>query len=165
MGHRRGESRQQATLFPVLLDDLVTQDALVRVIDAWVATLDMNGLRFGKAQPQVMGAPPYDPADLLKLYIWGYLGAVRSSRNLERDCRRNVECMWLLGRLTPDHKTIAVTIRVEAGVDYVFFLVIRWHLVPPRYQRTTPKRAPHRTTLWPRPSRSIAARRCVTAIL
>jgi len=82
MGHRRGESRQQATLFPVLLDDLVTQDALVRVIDAWVAALDMNGLRFGKAQPQVMGAPLYDPADLLKLYIWGYLGAVRSSRNL-----------------------------------------------------------------------------------
>jgi len=107
LGHRRGESRQQATLFPVLLDELVAQDALVRVIDAWVAALDMNALRFGKAQPQVMGAPPYDPADLLKLYIWGYLGAVRSSRNLERECRRNIECMWLLGRLTPDHKTIA----------------------------------------------------------
>ncbi len=91
----------------MLLDELVAQDALVRVIDAWVAALDMNALRFGKAQPQVMGAPPYDPADLLKLYIWGYLGAVRSSRNLERECRRNIECMWLLGRLTPDHKTIA----------------------------------------------------------
>src|SRR5213082_1513605 len=107
LGHRRGESRQQATLFPVLLDELVAQDALVRVIDAWVAALDMNALRFGKAQPQVMGAPPYDPADLLKLYIWGYLGAVRSSRALERECHRNVECMWLMRRLAPDHKTIA----------------------------------------------------------
>jgi transposase len=113
MGHRRGESRQQATLFPVLLDELVLQDALVRVIDAWVAALDMTTLHFAKAQPQVMGAPPYDPADLLRLYIWGYLGAVRSSRSLERECHRNIECMWLLGRLAPDHKTIADFRRVN----------------------------------------------------
>ena len=71
MGHRRGESRQQATLFPVLLDELVAQEALVRVIDAWVAALDMNALRFGKAQPQVMDAPPYAPADLLKFNLKG----------------------------------------------------------------------------------------------
>ena len=107
MGHRRGESRQQAALFPVMLDELVQPDALVRVVDAWVGSLDLKALGFGKAQAQVMGAPPYDPADLLKLYIWGYLCAVRSSRALERECRRNVECMWLLGRLAPDHKTIA----------------------------------------------------------
>lgn len=107
MGHRRGESRQQAALFPVLLDELVSEDSLVRVIDAWVDSLDLVVLGFGKAQAQVMGAPPYDPADLLKLYVWGYLSAVRSSRALERECRRNVECMWLLGRLVPDHKTIA----------------------------------------------------------
>src|SRR5687768_3521063 len=107
MGHRRGESRQQAALFPVMLDELVTDDAVVRVVDAWIDALDMKALGFQKAQAQVMGAPPYDPADLLKLYIWGYLSAVRSSRSLERECARNVECMWLLGRLKPDHKTIA----------------------------------------------------------
>jgi transposase len=107
MGHRQGESRQQAALFPVMLDELVEEDSLVRVIDAWVAALEMAALGFAKAQPQTMGTPPYDPADLLKLYIWGYLGSVRSSRALERVCRRNVECMWLLGRLAPDHKTIA----------------------------------------------------------
>jgi transposase len=107
MGHRSGESRQQAALFPVLLDELVGEHALARVVDAWVEALDLKALGFAKAQAQVMGAPPYDPADLLKLYIWGYLSAVRSSRALERECQRNVECMWLLGRLVPDHKTIA----------------------------------------------------------
>ncbi|MDI1240018.1 MAG: IS1182 family transposase [Polaromonas sp.] len=107
MGHRRGEGRRQAALFPVMLDELVSEDSLVRVVDAWVASLELKALGFGKAQAQVLGAPPYDPADLLKLYIWGYLSAVRSSRALERECRRNVECMWLLGRLAPDHKTIA----------------------------------------------------------
>lgn len=107
MGQRRGESRQQAALFPVMLDELVADDSLVRVVDAWVGSLQLKALGFGKAQAQVMGAPAYDPADLLKLYVWGYLSAVRSSRALERECRRNVECMWLLGRLAPDHKTIA----------------------------------------------------------
>jgi transposase len=107
MGHRRGESRQQAALFPVLLDELVGEHTLARVVDAWVEALDLKALGFAKAQAQVKGAPPYDPADLLKLYIWGYLSAVRSSRALERECQRNVECMWLLGRLAPDHKTIA----------------------------------------------------------
>jgi transposase len=107
MGHRRGESRTQAALFPLMLEELVAQDALVRVVDAWVSHLDMKLLGFEKAVPQVRGAPPYDPADLLKLYVWGYLNSVRSSRELERECHRDVECMWLLGRLAPDHKTIA----------------------------------------------------------
>lgn len=107
MGHISGEARFQATLFPVMLDELVAPDAMVRVIDAWVETLDMPALGFAKAQAQLMGRPPYDPADLLKLYLCGYLSAVRSSRALERECHRNVECMWLLGRLAPDHKTIA----------------------------------------------------------
>jgi transposase len=115
MGHRRGESRQQAALFPVMLDELVEADALARVIDAWVGALDLKALGFAKAQPQVKGTPPYDPADLLRLYIWGYLGSVRSSRALERECRRNVECMWLLGRLAPDHKTIADFRRGNVG--------------------------------------------------
>lgn len=115
MGHRSGESRQQAALFPVMLDELVGPDAMVRVVDAWVGSLDVGALGFAKAQPQKMGTPPYDPADLLRLYIWGYLNAVRSSRSLERECSRNVECMWLLGRLAPDHKTIAEFRRTNVG--------------------------------------------------
>jgi transposase len=107
MAHRRGESRTQAALFPVMLDDLVAPDALVRVIDAWIGSLNLTTLGFSKTQPQRMGRPPYDPADLLKLYVCGYLNGVRSSRALERECHRNVEVMWLLGRLAPDHKTIA----------------------------------------------------------
>ena len=90
-----------------MLDEVVDAKSIVRVIDAWVAKLDLKKLGFAKAQAQVRGAPPYDPADLLKLYVWGYLNAVRSSRALERECHRNVECMWLLGRQAPDHKTIA----------------------------------------------------------
>ncbi|WP_225616707.1 IS1182 family transposase [Variovorax sp. 38R] len=107
MGHRYGQARGQATLFPLMLDELVGQDALVRVVDAWVQALDLKALGFAKAQAQRLGTPPYDPGDLLRLYIWGYLSAIRSSRALERECHRNVECMWLLGRLAPDHKTIA----------------------------------------------------------
>lgn len=114
MGHRCGENRHQATLFPVLLDELVDSDAMVRVVDAWVDQLNLNALGFSKAQAQVMGRPPYHPGDLLRLYIWGYLNAVRSSRALERECHRNVECMWLLGRLAPDHKTIADFRRVHS---------------------------------------------------
>jgi transposase len=107
MAHRRGESRTQAALFPVMLDDLVAPNALVRVVDAWIGSLNLTQLGFAKTQPQRMGRPPYDPADLLKLYVCGYLSGVRSSRALERECHRNVEVMWLLGRLAPDHKTIA----------------------------------------------------------
>jgi transposase len=95
------------TLFPVRLDELVEPDALVRVIDAWVASLNLRALGFVRAQAATMGRPPYDPSDLLKLYLWGYLSSLRSSRALERECHRNVECLWLLGRLAPDHKTIA----------------------------------------------------------
>jgi transposase len=107
MGHRQGENRHQAALFPLMLDELVGPDDLVRVIDAWISSLDLKALGFSKAQTQIMGRPPYDPADLLKLYIWGYLNAVRSSRALERQTHSNFKCMWLLGRLQPDHKTIA----------------------------------------------------------
>jgi transposase len=114
MGHRNGESRHQAALFPVMLDELVAPGALVRVVDAWVGSLNMARLGFAKSVPQVTGRPPYDPADLLKLYVWGYLNALRSSRALERECQRNVECMWLLGRLCPDHKTIAEFRRLNA---------------------------------------------------
>jgi len=107
MAHRTGESREQGFLFPLSLDELVASDSLVRVIDAWATSLDTAKLGFAKARAQHRGAPPYNPADLLKLYLWGYLNAVRSSRRLEQECGRNVECMWLLRRLAPDHKTIA----------------------------------------------------------
>jgi len=107
MSYVGGESRQQGTLFPVALEDLVPEDHAVRVIEAFAEQLDLVALGFAKAQPAATGRPPYDPADLLKLYLYGYLNQVRSSRRLERECGRNVELMWLLKRLAPDHKTIA----------------------------------------------------------
>ena len=107
MGYRVGEGRTQAGLFPVMLDELVDAHAVVRVIEAWVEALDLAELGFERAQPAPTGRPPYHPGDLLKLYLYGYLSGVRSSRRLERECQRNVELMWMLGRLAPDHKTIA----------------------------------------------------------
>jgi transposase len=114
MGYVSGQPRGQGALFPVVLDDLVPEDHAVRVIDAFVAGLDLAGLGFAKAEPAATGRPPYDPADLLKLYLYGYLNQVRSSRRLERECGRNIEAMWLLNRLAPDHKTIAEFRRCNA---------------------------------------------------
>jgi transposase len=107
MSHIRGQSRGQTTLFPEALEDLIEANAQVRVIDAFVASLDLVSLGFGKAIAAATGRPPYDPADLLKLYVYGYLNQVRSSRRLEREAGRNVELLWLLNRLSPDFKTIA----------------------------------------------------------
>ena len=127
MGYQAGESRTQAALFPVMLEEAVDADAVVRVIDAWVVSLPLGELGFERAVPAATGRPPYAPADLLKLYLYGYLSGVRSSRRLERECRRNVEVMWLLGRLAPDHKTIAefrrtqATALVAAAVAFVQF--------------------------------------------
>jgi transposase len=115
MGFVRGDSRDQGTLFPVSLDELMPEDHVCRVIDAFVESLDLAELGFGKARPAGTGRPPYDPADLLKLYLYGYLHQVRSSRRLERECQRNVELMWLLNRLAPDHKTIAEFRRQEGA--------------------------------------------------
>ena len=107
MRYIRGGDRNQASFLPARIDDYVATDAAVRVIDAFVEGLDMVGLGLVRATPAATGRPGYDPRDLLKLYIYGYLNEVRSSRKLERECRRNVELMWLLGRLAPDFKTIA----------------------------------------------------------
>jgi transposase len=104
--HIKGQSRHQGTLFPERLDELIGADNPVRVIDAFVDHLDLRALGFGKAQSQATGRPPYDPADLLKLYLYGYLHRIRSSRLLERECQKNIEVLWLLNRLAPDHKTI-----------------------------------------------------------
>lgn len=104
--HIRGHSRHQGTLFPERLDELIDVDNPVRVIDAFVDRQDLRGLGFAKAQSEATGRPPYDPADLLKLYLYGYLHRIRSSRPLERECHKNIEVLWLLNRLAPDHKTI-----------------------------------------------------------
>src|SRR5882724_11362507 len=107
MGFVQGEGRTQGTLFPVCLEELIPNDHMCRVIDAFVNRLDMAVLGFGRAEAAETGRPGYDPRDLLKLYLYGYLQQLRSSRRLELECRRNIELMWLLGRLAPDHKTIA----------------------------------------------------------
>ncbi len=102
-----GIDRDQATLFPEHLDDWVDQDNPVRAIDAFVDKRDLSGLGFDGIVPEATGRPSYHPAALLKLYIYGYLNRVQSSRRLEREAARNVEVMWLTCRLVPDHKTIA----------------------------------------------------------
>src|SRR5687767_15737372 len=92
---------------PECLDDYITEDNPVRVIDAFIGELDLGELGFEGATPAVTGRPAYHPAALLKIYIYGYLNRVQSSRRLEREAQRNVELMWLTGRLMPDFKTIA----------------------------------------------------------
>lgn len=102
-----GEDRSQSTLFPERLDDYIGEDNPVRVVDVFVDELDLGGLGFSRVDPLATGRPSYHPSVLLKLYIYGYLNRVQSSRRLEREAGRNVEVMWLTGRLVPDHKTIA----------------------------------------------------------
>ena len=102
-----GIDREQATLFPECLEDWIDKDNSVRAIDAFVDRLDLSGLGFDGVAPETTGRPSYHPLGLLKLYIYGYLNRVQSSRRLEREAGRNVEVMWLTCRLVPDHKTIA----------------------------------------------------------
>ena len=109
-----GVHRSQTTLFPESLEDWVSDDNPVRVIDAFVDALDLRTLGFDGVLPEATGRPSYHPAILLKLYIYGYLNRVQSSRRLEREAGRNVELMWLTGRLAPDHKTIA-NFRKDSG--------------------------------------------------
>jgi transposase len=105
-GFIKGEDRFQATLFPERLDDYVAEDSAVRVIDVFLDDLDLSGLGF-KTEPNDTGRPAYHPSTMLKLFVYGYLNRVHSSRRLEREAQRNVELMWLTGRLAPDFKTIA----------------------------------------------------------
>jgi len=102
-----GADRGQWTLLPECLDDFIEEGNPVRVIDVFVDALDLAEMSFEGIEPAATGRPSYDPSALLKLYIYGYLNRVQSSRRLEREAGRNVEVMWLLGRLAPDHKTIA----------------------------------------------------------
>ena len=107
MAHVAGQSRYQSTLFPEVLDEVVGRNDPVRVIDAFVESLDLAELGFSRVAAEEMGRPPYAPGDLLKLYIYGYLHRIRASRRLEAETKRNVQVMWLLNRLTPAFKTIA----------------------------------------------------------
>jgi len=102
-----GQDRSQSTLFPALLDDYIGDDNPVRAIDVFVDELRLGDLGFDGVQPHATGRPAYHPATLLKIYVYGYLNRVQSSRRLERECQRNIELVWLTGRLAPDFKTIA----------------------------------------------------------
>ena len=102
-----GESRTQATLFPERLDDWIAEDNPVRAVDAFVDELELAKLGFEGAEPAATGRPAYHPGTLLKIYVYGYLNRIASSRRLERETQRNLELIWLTGRLTPDFKTIA----------------------------------------------------------
>lgn len=107
MAYIRGEAREQETMFPMRLEELIPGDHVCRVIEAFVNGLAMQELGFVRSEPAETGRPGYDPRDLLKLYLYGYMNQLRSSRRLEAECARNVEVMWLLGRLRPDYKSIA----------------------------------------------------------
>src|ERR1700758_2323423 len=102
-----GEDRRQGALLPHCLDDYVTEDNPVRVIEAFIDELDLATLGFDGVVPEATGRPAYHPATLLKIYLYGYLNRIPSSRRLERETQRNIELMWLTGRLMPDCKTIA----------------------------------------------------------
>src|SRR4029077_11704206 len=102
-----GEDRRQGVLLPGSLDDFVAEENQVRVIDVFVDELDLRGLGFEGVVPEETGRPAYHPATMLKIYDYGYVKQVQSSRRLERETVRNVVMMWLTGRMTPDFKTIA----------------------------------------------------------
>jgi transposase len=102
-----GQDRHQVTLLPECLDDFIAEDNTVRLVDVFIDELDLVALGFDGANPAKTGRPSYHPSALLKLYLYGYLNRIQSSRHLERECQRNVELMWLTGRLAPDFKTIA----------------------------------------------------------
>ena len=107
MHHIQGCDRNQTLLLPNSVDDYIGPDNPVRFVDAFVEQLDLQGAGFCRVEPEETGRPGYHPGDLLKLYIYGYLNRVRSSRRLEAETKRNLEVMWLLRGLTPDFKTIA----------------------------------------------------------
>ena len=102
-----GESREQMTLLPDSIDDYVKENSSVRVIDAYISSVDLGQLGFSRSAPNDTGRPMYTPKDITKLYLYGYMNRIRSSRRLEDETKRNLEVMWLLRKLSPDHKTIA----------------------------------------------------------
>ncbi len=107
MGFIEGIDRGQAALLPPCIDDYIAPEVLVRVVDGFVASLDLAALGFDRTVSAATGRPCYHPADMLRLYVWGYLNQIRSSRHLERACHRDLEALWLMRRLAPDYRTIA----------------------------------------------------------
>jgi len=107
MGFIRGAEREQIILLPESIEEYVEENGTVRVIDAFINNLDLQELGFNRFEPKETGRPPYDPKDILKLYVYGYMNRIRSSRRLEAESKRNMEVIWLLRKLVPDHKTIA----------------------------------------------------------
>ena len=107
MRYIQGYDRNQTTLLPEIVDDYIKEDSAVRFIDAYIDSLDLVKLNFTYSETKETGRKPYNPADLLKLYIYGYLNKIRSSRQLEKATHRNIELIWLMRRLQPDFKTIA----------------------------------------------------------
>ena len=105
MEYQQGQDREQLSLYTTCLDDMIPQDNSVRLIDQFVNLLDLSEMGFQTIASQ--GRPPYDPADLLKLFIYGYMNQMRSSRRLEKEAYRNIEVIWLIKNLKPDHNTIA----------------------------------------------------------
>ena len=103
----KGLSRIQTFLLPETIDEYIAQENEARFIDAFVDSLNLKNLGFTHAQPNNEGRPPYNPADMLRPFTWGYLNQTRSSRKLERECHRNLEVIWLMKKLAPDFKTIA----------------------------------------------------------
>ena len=107
MNYITGFDRSQATIFPQTIDELIEKDNPIRFIDAFVDSLQITEMGFKDVRQNINGRPPYHPADLLKLYIYGYMNKIRSSRDLEKECKRNIEVMWLIKGLAPDHNTIS----------------------------------------------------------
>jgi len=107
MNYITGFDRSQATIFPQTIDELIEKNNPVRFIDAFVDSLQITEMGFKDVRQNINGRPPYHPADLLKLYIYGYMNKIRSSRGLEKECKRNIEVMWLIRGLAPDHNTIS----------------------------------------------------------
>jgi transposase len=113
-GFVEGIDRSQSTLFPAMLDDYVAEDNLVRAVDAFVEGLDLGKLGFGRVAPLEKGRPAYHPATLLKIYIYGYLNCVPSSRRVERECQRNIELVWLTGIWHRISRPLLISVRTTA---------------------------------------------------
>ena len=119
MAYKKGEDRRQKVFFPDCIDEYVACDALVRLFDAFVDSLNMTTLGFVRSVPKGTGTPGYDLRDLLKLYIYGYFYQIRSSRKLARECKCNLKVMWLLGKLYPDFRTISDYRKDNKGIQGV----------------------------------------------
>ena len=160
MNYIRGSQREEMLLLPEALEDYIAPENPVRFIDAFVAQVDLQAAGFARAQLPETGRPPYDPGDLLRLYLYGYLNRVRSSRGLEREAGRNLELIWLVRKLRPDFKTIAdfrrenrpglkmsaVTLPCCAA-SWSYLAASWWRLTRPRSRRRTRRGA---TTARPR---------------